>query len=343
MLAVYFSHLFMRNSRIDFVGPVNMNSFGQTGVLIFFVHTSLVLMLSMERMDMAKQDSAMAFYVRRFFRIYPLSIVAVIFAAIFRIPPNPTLHYAWIGWPAFWSNIALMQNLTLSKNILGPLWSLPLECQMYVLLPPLFFLVMRFRGWAVPFALWAVSVVVALVMFHYHFTDRLMLGYFAPCFVGGIMAFGMLRYPSLRLPFWGWPIVIAATFAIRQFSFRYSWLGCLLLGVAAPQFKQMTQPILSKVAALMARYSYGIYLAHIIIFYYVGVVMRGAPLVIRVAVCIVASVVCPVVLYHTLEKPMIKVGINLANWLVRQRGIPSRPELAPVPVVTTDTKYPPAL
>ena len=342
MLAVYFSHLFMRTSGINFVGQVDMNSFGQTGVLIFFVHTSLVLMLSMERMDVAKHDLAMAFYVRRFFRIYPLSMVAVVFAALFRIPPNPTLHYQWIGWAAFWSNFGLVQNLTRSKYILGPLWSLPLECQMYILLPPIFFLMMRFRGWIVPFALWAISVVAALAMVRYHGSPRLLLFYFAPCFLGGIMAFGMLRYRSLRLPFWGWPIIIAVIFAIRQLSFQYSWLGCLLLGITAPQFKEMTQPYLRKAAALVARYSYGIYLSHIIIFYYVGVSMRGTPMVIRVAVCIVATVACPVILYHTVEKPMIKVGINLADRFVSRRVSVSAYELAPIPTVATDPEYPPA-
>ena len=330
----------MRASRIDFVGPVNMNSFGQTGVLIFFVHTSLVLMLSMERLELPKRDLATAFYVRRFFRIYPLSIAAVMFAALFRIPANPTLHYEWIGWPAFWSNLGLVQNLTLSKDILGPLWSLPLECQMYILLPPIFFLVTRFRGWVVPFGLWAMSVLAGIAMLHYHGNYRLALLYFAPCFLGGIMAFGMLRYRSLCLPFWGWPIVIATIFAIRQVSFRYSWFGCLLLGIAAPQFKEMTQPFLRKLAALVARYSYGIYLSHIVIFYYVGVAMRGTPMVLRIVVCIVATLLCPVILYHALEKPMIRVGVKLADQLTNRRGNAGTDELKPVPVVATVSEHP---
>ena len=48
---------------------------GSWGVLLFFVHTSFVLMMSLERLQFAGQQLYATFYIRRFFRIYPLSIV----------------------------------------------------------------------------------------------------------------------------------------------------------------------------------------------------------------------------------------------------------------------------
>jgi peptidoglycan/LPS O-acetylase OafA/YrhL len=325
---------------MEFVGPVDVISFGQTGVLIFFVHTTLVLMLSMERMSKTQSEVTIPFYIRRIFRIYPLSILAVTYAAIFSIPPNPIAHYQWIGWPALWSNIALVQNLTSSPNILGPLWSLPLECQMYLILPPLFFLTMRRRGWVLPLALWSVSVVLALLLMRWQASSVFQLGYFAPCFLGGLMAFGILRYPSLRLPFWGWPLVIISAFVMHQVGVRISWLGCLLLGVAAPQFRELKQPALRQAVAWIARYSYGLYLAHIIIFYYVAVSMHGYSMVVRILVCVMASILCPVILYHAVEKPMINAGISLANFVARGRGSRSSYVLSTVSPASSQTEYP---
>ena len=320
VLSVYFGHL-LRANHIDNIGPINIHNFAQTGVLIFFVHTSLVLMLSMKRMGGGERKLATAFYVRRLFRIYPLSMVAVIFVVIFHVPRFfLILRYDWLGWPAFLSNLALTQNLTLSPNFLLPLWSLPLEVQMYLLLPPLFFLLKRYPGRGVPFALWCAGVFIASLQIHFHISERLELGAYVPFFLGGIVAFALSGYKTLGLPFWGWPVVIAAAYAIRQGGFRPGWFACLLLGVAAPQFKELTHKGLRTVAGWVARYSYGIYLSHIIIFWYVLEVLAHANLIFRIGVCAVLSVACPILLYHFVEKPMINRGVRLANWVGARRA-----------------------
>ena len=52
----------------------SLDALGHVGVAIFFVHTTLVLMMSLDR-----NGSAMGpFLVRRLFRIYPLSIAVVL-------------------------------------------------------------------------------------------------------------------------------------------------------------------------------------------------------------------------------------------------------------------------
>jgi peptidoglycan/LPS O-acetylase OafA/YrhL len=85
----------------------DMEWLGRLGVLFFFVHTCCVLMSSLERHK--GQGLVWRFFVRRAFRIYPLSIVAVLLAMI---PPHaPALRAAqWL------SNLALVQDLTFSPR-----------------------------------------------------------------------------------------------------------------------------------------------------------------------------------------------------------------------------------
>ena len=88
---------------------------GQMGVLIFFVHTSLVLMMSLERSGRNLQGRTLVadFYLRRFFRIYPLSIVCVTVAFLELVP---TRMESW-PWSTFVSNLALTLNLTYSEQM----------------------------------------------------------------------------------------------------------------------------------------------------------------------------------------------------------------------------------
>jgi peptidoglycan/LPS O-acetylase OafA/YrhL len=113
---------------------------GRWGVLLFFVHTSLVLKMSMERLGVSGWRLHSTFYIRRIFRIYPLSIAIIGIVLAAQIPPT--------AWPddipagdlgAVISNLLLCQNLTGKPGLIGPLWSLPYEIQMYLILPALFF------------------------------------------------------------------------------------------------------------------------------------------------------------------------------------------------------------
>src|SRR5271163_66338 len=52
------------------MGYVGLGDPALCGVLLFFVHTALVLMMSMERLGLSGRSLYTTFFVRRIFRIY---------------------------------------------------------------------------------------------------------------------------------------------------------------------------------------------------------------------------------------------------------------------------------
>ena len=117
---------------------------GRYGVLIFFVHTALVLLYSLER-QLGMPGLVRRFYIQRAFRIYPLSVLCVGTSLAFRISWPATVFTPSSGVSVV-ANLLLVQNLLKdSRSISSPLWSLPFEIQMYLMLPVLFWLLRRYE------------------------------------------------------------------------------------------------------------------------------------------------------------------------------------------------------
>ena len=309
----------------------SFGSLGRFGVVIFFVHTSFVLMASLQRLEKSDESDtslALAFWVRRFFRIYPLAIVFVLLVPVFRIPTVPGEIYAWIGIKGFLSNLALTQNLTLSKDILSPLWSLPLEVQMYLILPFAYFAVRGDRRYR-SLALWGISVLLALTV--PHITSRLYVFRFAPCFTSGVVAFDLIRSKrwTWKLPAWVWPIAILAVVAMfgphDDVNFGYkmyrAWGLSLLLGVLYANVNEGRSNSIHRLFHWIAEHSYGIYLSHTVVFWVAFYQMALFPIWARTAFLIGGSIGIPALLYVSIEKPLILAGSHVARRLLKQSGV----------------------
>src|SRR4051812_14701021 len=112
---------------------------GRLGVLAFFVHTSVVLLNSLERTGQERGWIG-TFYLRRAFRIYPLSVATVCLVLAIGIPSMVPVAglvqaYARPGWLTIATNLLLVQNLAGQPDVASVLWTLPLEVQMYAVLP----------------------------------------------------------------------------------------------------------------------------------------------------------------------------------------------------------------
>jgi len=114
-------------------GHLNLMSIGHFGVLIFLVHTSLVLLFSLERQQSSAPGTPLfaPFIIRRIFRIYPLSILVVVLVELFRFPVghlrDSQFFFANLHATGILSNIFLLQDLTHTESAIAPLWELALR------------------------------------------------------------------------------------------------------------------------------------------------------------------------------------------------------------------------
>lgn len=327
VLLVFFDHLY--NVTTNHWSESSLAShLGRLGVLIFFVHTCLVLMWSLERSSVKGWRLFTSFYVRRIFRLYPLSIACVVLA-----------YFIDLRWQPIniWSNLTLTQNLFSPGNQTVPpmfssLWTLPLEVQMYVLLSVLFILFQkRPVYWLV--ITWVLFAIFAI--FQPGFGNRLEILEFIPCFLGGVVAWRLMRDRETKIiDGWAWPaaIPLASIICLTATSQRFVPLHIatfgLCLGLLIPLFKDIPWNRLQNISRIIARYSYGIYLSHFAIQLYCfndakfhpvfKIIHQIPPLLhhsrlVHWSIFLLLSVLMPILLYHLIEKPGICMGHKLAT------------------------------
>jgi peptidoglycan/LPS O-acetylase OafA/YrhL len=300
------------------VGQLNLHSIGHFGVLLFFVHTSLVLMFSLERQEARGERSLFAsFYARRCFRVLPLSILVVLAAAEYKLPVgyfrDGVFQVVHLTRSELLANLLLLQNLTHTQSIIAPLWSLPYEMQMYVLLPFVFLLVRRSQRWFVVAGIWLASAVVSLALQRAEHIADLVI--YVPCFMAGIVAYQLTKSRSANLPFFLWPLVLASLtfYYLKNHNMISGWSCCLLVGLVLPQFREMKSRWCRKLFQGIARYSYGVYLSHVICMWFAFGKLAQLPAVARWLVFVLALVFLPIALYHLVESPMMSLGRRLLS------------------------------
>lgn len=276
-------------------------------------------MYSLARMSHHPGRLFARFYIRRAFRIYPLSIAAVLVSVLLQIPPLPWEPIGVRSLSGIASNLALTMNLTKTPPILGPLWSLPLEVQMYLVLP-LLYIVIRRGSLAVVAGCWLLSVLLAVIV--PAIASRLTVAIFGPCFVAGGVAFVLELHVRRKLRAGLWPVAIiglaAIYIAIEQqqaaiHSMPLAWGICLALGLSIPHFRNLPKGPVQRLSHQIATYSYGIYLMHIAALWVAFYVLAATPLVVQLATFVVLMLALPMACYHAIEKPMMQLGRRLSN------------------------------
>jgi peptidoglycan/LPS O-acetylase OafA/YrhL len=310
------------------------------GVLLFFVHTSFVLMMSMERLRLDGLKLHTTFYIRRLFRIYQLSIVAVVVVVMTRIPVASWDAYTHLSHRTIFSNLILCQNLFNRPSVMGPLWSLPLEVQMYLLLPALFIFVRR-TSIGPLVGVWLASVGIGLVQpwlgaasFGQQLgIDRLGIAEYIPCFLAGVIAYYIsLRRNGRSLPFWAWALtlfVMAAVYSgwwVRAGNRPYQkWICCLVIGLVVVQCAESTHQFLNRLTHHIAKYSYGLYLGQVPVLWLVFIKLNGLRPSLQWPLFIFLIIAVPVASYHLIEHPLIRIGARMSSSEINMRALRPAP------------------
>ena len=314
----------------------NFWALGRWGVLLFFVHTSLVLMMSMGRLGLSGWQLHSTFYIRRFFRIYPLSIAVIILVLAARIPPTSwpdDIAHASLG--GIISNLFLCQNLTRQPDLIGPLWSLPYEVQMYLVLPVLFIFVRKCTAGSLA-GLWYGAVGVGILQAWLAGThhgrlwglDRFGIAEFTPCFMAGIVAYYLLcRRQRAELPFWVWASTLCTVSWVyvnwnagaEKVGFP-EWLCCLAMGVVVVSCAESRHRTLNFLTHRVAKYSYGLYLGQVPILWFAFIKLKNLSFSVQWSVFLLLVIIVPFAFYHLIEDPFIKLGkkASAQKWLPAQ-------------------------
>lgn len=316
--------------------------FGQVGLWMFFVHTCVVLMWSLERIVRREPNYLVPFYVRRLMRIYPLSIFFVLVSFV--------LDARWVPG-SFWRTLTLTQNLTLhhiplAPPMVAPLWTLPMQVDMSLILP--IFLIFRKRSIAWLWLLWTISI--PLVGLQPRLPDIFGIFQFLPCFIAGVIVWRTMREDvTPRLPAWLWPVALAALSFIATVESPATIPFCTAgfgaaVALLLPRFPEIQSRAIATAARVISRYSFSIYLVHFPILLYIVATpgsslkrfryippmpiikhfARPIDLILTVALTAGASYV----LYHCVEKPGIDLGHSIVKKLGRARQAKPLQEVA---------------
>lgn len=274
---------------------------GFFAVDVFFVLSGfLITSLLLQEYDRATRISLKDFWIRRALRLFPAFIVLLVvitaYVLLFVDGPQRSLELeALLSGATYTSNwvMALTNNRDLQPVLLGPMWSLSIEMQFYILWPLIvigvLFLIRRIRGEvptpvAAARALLVTAAVLAVVVAAnrtimtaaganwwraYGGTDTHTDGLLVGCVLACLVALGALR----RWPSWlGWAglavlvVIVANGWLMLPWTALWGFAAvalasaALIGSVAARQW--ISKPLSWGPFVFLGRISYGTYLWH---------------------------------------------------------------------------------
>lgn len=209
-------------------------------VALFFVISGFCIHLSFQKNH---ADGFKPFFVRRFWRIYPPYLLALVFFAL--VLPVSHISRSETGWWGLWIHVFSLQNFFEADfyAINPSFWSIAIEVQLYLLYPLLRFLVKRF-GWSRTILILAlieggIRGVTGIAQTWFlpmprWFTDNPFAYWFSWSLGAWLADVWINRQPFsfARLPLWPWLLLMIVTYQIKllePFTFLFTALSTVAL------------------------------------------------------------------------------------------------------------------
>jgi peptidoglycan/LPS O-acetylase OafA/YrhL len=314
---------------IEFLFFYPCRACGWLAVAAFFVVSGFCIHLSYSQP--AKPDLG-AFYIRRFFRIYPPYVVMLlVFGLLF--PYSQIVFSRWSDWVRLAAHLLLIHNLSVYLGaVSASFWTIPVETQLYLLFPVLLILVRRYSFakalWVVGIIQFSLQVATALFFNLYNAPPFLISAspfyYWWSWSLGAYLVDAYLKgqpLPFQRVSPWLWFVAAMATsgFAAHEFCFPFFALTTVSIFARILTKKSGGERLswFGQFLRITGLWSYSIYLIHHPLLVAVGEGYKhffpgieNNPILMFFAMLSGAVIILPLggLSYHFLEKPSIAWG-----------------------------------
>lgn len=325
LLVVAFHAKFMLN---DTYSQINLGNLlfqsGEAGVDLFFIISGFIIALSTE-----KYQSASSFVIKRFFRIYPVFFICLIFVAI--------MKYGQYDITRLFTSLLLIQSNysaagpTFGYNLLYPAWTLTFEIYFYLVFMISMWINQRHR------VLISISfIIIPFVILQNTFINEInlngRLSFATPNglgflkvpaspmmieFVYGLLAYYIYRYHKLTINFGTFITCLIIYGCSLSSGYRYgpgpvNFGMCAGLVIAASILYEKKHAIRNiKPLAILGDISYSLYLVHTIVLELMIRYETSIPIYsqskgfTKLTLFIMTSIILSLFFYKYIEKPMI--------------------------------------
>lgn len=316
---------------------------GGSGVTIFFsISGFIITYLLLRERDKTGGFSVRGFYRRRFYKIFPPLIVAIVIPSLVWAVSNP------IDWRAFFAQILFVFNWFKIDQIplvlpgSGVVWSLSIEEQFYIVFALVWLAIVRTRHWL------RITLITAIFVAAWSTTARILLAgdpsrvyYGTDTRLDGI-AYGVIaavafytwqtrgepanlvvRIFSSNWALWAAVAMYLVTLLIRDEWFRSTFrfsiqsiAACVVIVYGLLPGTGLSRTLLHRISTwrpveTIGLASYSIYLVHLVISGLLAPLFIGLPQPVALIAQVIAGCAAGITMYYWVEVPSHRLRIRL--------------------------------